>query len=89
VLPIITGAFTVLIKGQPAAQLGSTTAPCVLPACVPAGPGTVVMGSTSVMVGGMPAARINDTTAHSSCAAPIPAPVGKIMPPGCPTVMIG
>lgn len=88
-LPILTGAFNVLIGNQPAARLGSTSAPCVLPACVPGGPATVVKGSTKVMVGGMPAARINDLTAHTSCVAPIPAPVGKIMPPGCPTVIIG
>ena len=49
----------------------------------------VVMGSFTVMIGGMPAARVNDMTAHASCVAPIPGPVGKIMPPGCPTVMIG
>jgi hypothetical protein len=28
-------------------------------------------------------------TAHASCVAPIPAPVGTVLPPGCPTVMIG
>jgi hypothetical protein len=26
---------------------------------------------------------------HSSCVAPIPSPTGQIMPPGCPTVLIG
>lgn len=88
-LTIITGSPTVIIGSLPAAQVGSTTTPCTLPACVPGGPGTVTMGSTSVMIGGMPAARVNDLTAHPSCSAPIPAPVGKILPPGCPTVMIG
>ena len=88
-LAILTGAFNVMIGNQPAARIGSTTAPCTLPGCVPAGPGTVVMGSTSVMIGGMPAARVSDLTLHASCVAPIPAPAGKIMPPGCPTVMIG
>jgi hypothetical protein len=24
----------------------------------------------------------------TSCVAPIPSPTGKILPPGCPTVMI-
>ena len=86
---IITGAFTVLIGNQPAAQATSTTTPCTLPGCVPGGPGTVVLGSFTVLVGGMPAARVNDMTAHASCVAPIPSPVGKILPPGCPTVMIG
>jgi len=28
-------------------------------------------------------------TAHSACVAPIPSPTGKILPPCCPTVMIG
>ncbi len=87
-LAILTGAFTVLIGNQPAANVGSTTAPCLLAGCVPGGPGNVVKGSSTVMVGGPPAARINDMTAHSSCVAPIPGPTGKILPPGCPTVII-
>jgi hypothetical protein len=28
-------------------------------------------------------------SSHLSCVAPIPSPTGKILPPGCPTVMIG
>jgi hypothetical protein len=40
------------------------------------------------MVGGPPAARVDDLTAHASCVAPIPGPTGKILPPGCPTVII-
>jgi hypothetical protein len=28
-------------------------------------------------------------TDHVSCVAPIPSPTGVIMPPGCPTVLIG
>lgn len=88
-LTIITGAFNVLIGGMPAAQMGSMTTPCILPGCVPAGPGIVAKGSTKVMIGGLPAARVNDMTAHVSCVAPIPSPTGKILPPGCPTVMIG
>ncbi len=86
---IITGAPNVLIGGMPAARVTSTTTPCTLPGCVPGGPANVVMGSSKVLIGGMPAARVNDITAHPSCVAPIPAPVGKILPPGCPTVMIG
>lgn len=88
-LAIVSGVATVLIGNQPAAQVGSTTTPCALPGCVPGGPGNVAFGSTSVIIGGMPAARVNDPTAHTSCVAPIPAPVGKILPPGCLTVMIG
>jgi len=90
-LPMVisTGMFTVLIGNQPAAIVGSTTTPCLLPGCVPGGPGLVTMGSTTVIIGSMPAARVNDMTTHASCVAPIPAPVGKVMPPGCPTVIIG
>ncbi len=88
-LAIIKGAPTVMIGGQPAARVTDQTAPCVLPSCVPNGPGMIAKGSATVMIGGLPAARINDMTAHATCVAPIPSPTGKILPPGCPTVMIG
>lgn len=88
-LNIITGAFNVLIGNMPAARMTSQTVPCLLPGCVPAGPGMIVKGSATVLAGGLPAARINDLTSHVSCVAPIPGPVGKVMPPGCPTVLIG
>ena len=83
------GAATVMIGKMPAAVMGDMTAPCMLPSCVPGGPGTLVKGSATVLITKKPAIRINDMTAHSSCVAPIPAPVGKVLPPGCPTVMIG
>lgn len=88
-LAIIKGAPNVMIGGSPAARVTDTTAPCTLPGCVPGGPGMIAKGSSSVMIGGLPAARVNDLTSHPSCVAPIPGPVGKVMPPGCPTVMIG
>lgn len=88
-LTIIKGAPTVLIGGQPAARVTDMTGPCMLPGCVPAGPGIITKGSSSVMIENLPAARINDMTAHASCVAPIPSPTGKVLPPGCPTVMIG
>lgn len=88
-LAIIKGESTVMIGNKPAARATDTSAPCSLPSCVPAGPGTIAKGSGTVMIGGMPAARVGDTTAHASCVAPIPSPVGKVLPPGCPTVMIG
>ena len=50
-------AFTVLIGGLPAAQVG-TMGICVGPPC------TVIKGSATVMVGGMPAARMGDSTSH-------------------------
>lgn len=83
------GAPTVMIGGKPAARATDMSAPCALPSCVPAGPGMIAKGSATVMIGGLPAARVGDMTAHSSCVAPIPSPTGSIMPPGCPTVMIG
>ena len=88
-LAIIKGEATVLIGSMPAARVTDTTAPCMLPGCVPGGPGMISLGSATVLIGNMPAARTNDMTAHTSCVAPIPGPVGKVLPPGCPTVMIG
>jgi uncharacterized Zn-binding protein involved in type VI secretion len=88
-LAIIKGEPTVLIGGQPAARLTDTTAPCMMAPCVPGGPGMIALGSATVLIGNMPAARVGDMTSHMSCVAPIPSPTGKILPPGCPTVMIG
>ena len=89
-LPIVgPGVPTVLIGKLPAAVLGDMTTPCLLPGCVPGGPGTLVQGSSSVMIGKRPAVRMNDQTAHLTCVAPIPGPVGKVLPPCCPTVLIG
>ncbi len=88
-LTIITGAPTVLIGNRPAASVASITMPCSLPGCVPGGPGIVIKGSAKVLICGLPAARVDDKTAHPVCVAPIPSPTGKILPPGCPTVMIG
>lgn len=83
------GGVTVMIGGQPAARMGDMTVPCSLIPCVPGGPGVIAKGSATVMIGGQPAARVGDMTQHAACVAPIPSPVGQIMPPGCPTVMIG
>ena len=88
-LTLISGCFTVLIGGAPAATVTSQSTPCMLPGCVPGGPGMVAMGSTTVLIGNLPAARVNDMTSHPSCVAPIASPVGKVLPPGCPTVLIG
>ncbi len=88
-LTIVKGEPTVLIGNQPAARIMDITAPCSLIPCVPAGPGQIVQGSATVIIGNMPAARVNDMTAHASCVAPIPSPTGSILPPGCPTVLIG
>ena len=83
------GGVTVMIGGQPAARVGDMTQPCILAGCIPAGPGVIMKGSATVMICGVPAARVGDMTNHASCVAPIPSPVGQIIPPGCPTVIIG
>lgn len=88
-LAIIGGLPTVMIGNMPAARVTDMTILCSLPGCVPGGPGMIAMGSGTVLIGSLPAARINDMTMHPVCVAPIPSPVGKILPPGCPTVMIG
>jgi uncharacterized Zn-binding protein involved in type VI secretion len=55
--PIISGSFTVLIGGMPAAR--------VTDMCVCAGPpDMIVMGAFTVLIGGLPAARMTDMTAH-------------------------
>ena len=83
------GAPTVTIGGEPAARLGDMTEPCELPGCIPGGPGVISQASVTVTICGQPAARVGDTTTHEICVAPIPSPTGKILPPGCPTVLIG
>jgi hypothetical protein len=88
-LAIVKGEPTVMIGGSPAARATDSTAPCSIVPCVPGGPGLIVQGSATVMIGKLPAARVNDGTAHASCVAPIPSPKGQVMPPCCPTVMIG
>lgn len=88
-LAIIKGQPNVLIGNMPAARVTDMSAPCTMPVCVPGGPGIITKGSATVLIGNMPAARINDITSHPACVAPIPSPVGKILPPGCPTVLIG
>lgn len=89
-LPIVLATIpTVLINNLPAAVVTSQTVPCMMPSCVPAGPGMVAIGSTSVMTGGLPAARLGDMVSFPSCVAPIPSPTGKIIPPCSLNVIIG
>ncbi|MEO6710720.1 MAG: PAAR domain-containing protein [Planctomycetota bacterium] len=87
-LTIIKGLPTVLIGNMPAARVTDMTGPCMAAGCVPAGPGLIAKGSATVLIGGLPAARVGDMTMHASCVAPIPSPTGKVLPPGCPTVLI-
>lgn len=83
------GAATVMVSKMPAAVVMDQSLPCMLPSCVPGGPGMIAMGSMTVMACKKPIARTNDMTAHTSCVAPIPSPVGKCMSPGAPTVSAG
>jgi uncharacterized Zn-binding protein involved in type VI secretion len=82
---ITSGLPTVIIGGKPAARMGDMH---VCPMATPAVPpiphvgGAIVMGSLTVMIGGQPAARVGDTVA-------CPGPPNTIIPPGCPTVLIG
>ena len=88
-LSIINGAPTVMIGGKQATIVTSMSKPCMLPSCVPAGPGIVMKGSMTVMITCLPAGRLQDMVAFAACVAPIPSPTGKIVGPGVPTVMIG
>ena len=83
------GGVTVFIGGKPAARLGDKTVPCSLATCSPGGPGVISKASASVNICGQPAARVADQTTHATCVAPIGSPTGRIMPPGCVSVLIG
>jgi uncharacterized Zn-binding protein involved in type VI secretion len=66
--------------GEPTTLIGGLPAARVGDFCVCVGPPDVIaMGSFTVLIGGKPAARVGDLTAHG----------GTILPPGCPTVLIG
>jgi len=83
---VVTVGFPqVLIGGQPAARLGDMhTCPMVTPGTppVPHVGGPIIKGSATVLIGGQPAARVGDM---ATCTGP----PDTIIPPGCPTVMIG
>ena len=82
---ISMGFPQVLIGGKPAARLGDLhTCPMATPGTppVPHVGGPVTMGSPTVLIGGQPAARVGDM---ATCVGP----PDTIIPPGCPTVLIG
>ncbi len=84
--PIVAGFPTVMIGGKPAARLTDMhTCPMVTPGTPPVphvgGPITGP-GSPTVLIGGLPAARVGDMAVCTG-------PPDTIVPPGCPTVMIG
>jgi uncharacterized Zn-binding protein involved in type VI secretion len=80
---VITVGFpTVLIGGQPAARMGDMHTCPMVTGVVPHVGGPIVKGSVTVLIGGQPAARVGD---QATCTGPPDA----IIPPGCPTVLIG
>lgn len=69
-----------IVKGLPSVLIGGAPATRVGDQATCVGPpDTISSGSSSVLIGGQPAARVGDSSAHG----------GKIVPPGCPTVLIG
>ena len=88
-----TACMTVMVGNMPAVTKTTLTLsgpmPCTA-ACLPLGVGMVKSGSGTVKMESKDAARVNDPTDHPSCKGPIPdASGGKIMGPGCMTVMTG
>ncbi|HQE91675.1 MAG TPA: PAAR domain-containing protein [Anaerolineae bacterium] len=80
---IVVGCPTVLIGGQPAARVGDMhTCPMVTGVVPHVGGPILPPGSVTVLIGGMPAARVGD---QATCSGP----PDVIIPPGCPTVLIG
>lgn len=76
------GCPTVLIGGMPAARLGDMHTCPMVTGTVPHVGGPISMGSASVLIGNLPATRVGDM---ATCTGP----PDSIIPPGCPTVLIG
>lgn len=80
---ISIGCPTVLIGGMPAARVTDMhTCPLVSGTVPHVGGPLLPPGSMTVLIGGMPAARVGDM---ATCVGP----PDSIIPPGCPTVLIG
>jgi uncharacterized Zn-binding protein involved in type VI secretion len=83
--PMVTGVVPhvggpIVAPGCPQVLIGFLPAARVTDQCICVGPPDVIVkGSTTVMIGGLFAARLGDQTAHG----------GVIIPPCCPTVIIG
>ena len=71
--PIIPPCCPTVLIGFLPAARVGDLATCVGP------PDVIALGSMSVLIGGQPAARLGDMTVHG----------GVIIPPCCPTVIIG
>jgi uncharacterized Zn-binding protein involved in type VI secretion len=80
---IVSGLPTVLIGGQPAARVTDMHACPMVTGVVPHVGGPILPpGGVTVLIGGLPAARVGDM---ATCVGP----PDTIIPPGCPTVLIG
>jgi uncharacterized Zn-binding protein involved in type VI secretion len=80
VVPIPHVGGPILFPGAPTVLIGGLPAARVGDMCMCVGPpAPIVLGSFTVLIAGKPAARVGDMTGHG----------GTIMPPGCPTVLIG
>ena len=66
----------IIPPGAPTVFIGGLPAARMSDTC---GVDAIVKGSVTVFIGGLPAARIADLTAAG----------GIVLPPGCPTVLIG
>lgn len=71
--PIMPPGVPLVLIGGMPAATATGMTTCVGP------PGMIASGSPMVLIGGMPAARVGDPAGHG----------GTILPPGCPTVLIG
>ena len=71
--PLIPPCCPTVLIGFLPAARVGDMATCVGP------PDVIALGSMTVLIGGQPAARLGDMTAHG----------GVIIPPCCPTVIIG
>ena len=75
--PATSGVPTPIIPpGAPTVLIGGLPAARMGDTC---GADAIIKGSATVMIGKLPAARITDLTASG----------GAVLPPGCPTVLIG
>lgn len=72
-----TGIPTPIVPpGAPTVLIGGLPAARMSDNC---GTDAIIKASATVLIGGLPAARVGDMTAGG----------GAVMPPGCPTVLIG
>ena len=83
--PMVTGVVPhvggpIISPGCPTVLIGFLPAARITDQCICVGPPDVIVkASTTVIIGGLFAARLGDMTAHG----------GVIIPPCCPTVIIG